>query len=58
MLTPSGFPNGATCTDRGANAPPDTNATDLKFLHHELRNQGTGSVPESDVPIRGIGEPP
>jgi|GEM_PF-7036707 hypothetical protein len=38
--------------------PPDTNATDLKFLHHELRNQGTGSVPESDVPIRGIGEPP
>jgi hypothetical protein len=22
MLTPSGFPNGATCTDRGASAAP------------------------------------
>jgi hypothetical protein len=26
MLTPSGFPNGATCTDRGASAAPDTSA--------------------------------
>ena len=50
-LTPSGFPNGASCTGRGANAPPPTQVPPIGCREFVLGTSNRNGIRIMDLPV-------